>query len=230
MIDIVYPLGKGSHYKDDELRFSLRSVEKYLSGYDKVWIIGERPEWLQNINHIPFDDDITKPPDYNIMRKISRAIEEPELTDDFLFLNDDHFLLHPFTANEFPYFYEKTLEVYLKERGSDTYGRRAKNTLEHLKANNLPTKHFDIHFPIIYNKSLFLQHVTNAVDWNKNAYVIKSMYANSLLIEGVEGKDSKIGKELPSLEKVFSTTPRYRANIQRFFREQYPKASRFEKQ
>lgn len=228
MIDVVYTLGKGSHYKDFELRYSLRSVEKYLSGYAKVWIIGECPEWLQNVNHIPFPDE-DRPPDYNITKKISRAIEEPELTEDFIFFNDDHFLLHPFEAKAFPYFYDKQLDIYLKERGTDTYGRRAKNTLEHLRANNLPIKHFDIHYPIIYNKSLFLKHVVTAVDWNRNSYIIKSMYANSLNIEGEQAKDNKDGKVLPVNAKVFSTTPRFRYNIQRFLMESFNNMSKYER-
>ena len=231
MIDIVYPLGSGSHYNNDELKYSLRSVEKYLSGVANVWIVGECAGWIQNVKHIFHPDNPAKSSDYNIMKKICRAIEEPELSENFLFFNDDHFLLHPFEAKDFPYFYDKTLERYLKERGADTYGKRAKNTLEHLKSKGLPCKHFDIHYPIIYNKSLFLQHVAQAVDWEKKAYVIKSMYTNSLLIEGTEAKDHKVGKELPAFgAQVFSTTPKFRKSIYRFLTEQFNKASKYELQ
>ena len=229
-MDVVYVLGSDSHYDNDELRYSLRSIEKYLSGVGKVWIIGECADWIENVRHIFYPDQPSKQPDYNIMRKICRAIEEPELSEDFLFFNDDHFLLHPFEAETFPYFFDKTLERYLKERGTDTYGKRAKNTLDHLKSKGLPCKHFDIHYPIIYNKSLFLQHVAQAVDWSKEAYVIKSMYANSLSIEGTEAKDYKTGRELPpAAAKVFSTTPKFRYNIHRFLKEQFNEVSRYER-
>ena len=52
-MDIVIPLGTGSRWQNNELRFALRSIEKYLTGYDKIFIIGECPSYLQNIIHIP---------------------------------------------------------------------------------------------------------------------------------------------------------------------------------
>ncbi len=44
-IDLVYILGKGSKWSDNEIRFSLRSIEKYFD-YRKIFIIGEKPESL----------------------------------------------------------------------------------------------------------------------------------------------------------------------------------------
>lgn len=230
MIDVVYVLGTGSHFNNFELKMSLRAVEKNLSGFNKVWIVGEYPEWIQNVNHIPFPDEAGRPSDYNIMRKVSAACEHPEVSENFLFINDDHFIMQPFEASTFPYFCEPSLEKYLYRRGNDTYALRAKNTLKYLQSKSLPTKHFDIHYPIIYNKSLFLEHVTKAVDWNKQAYVIKSMYANTLKIEGVEAVDYKIGRTLPPEDvKVFSTTPRFRHNVQHYLLYNFKKPSRFEK-
>lgn len=225
----VYVLGSGSHYHNFELRMSLRSIEKNLSGIDQVYIIGECPEWA-NVNHIYYPDKLGVPSDYNIMKKVTRACEEPGISDNFLFINDDHYIMSPFEAAEFPYFYEDSLEKYLARRAHDTYATRAKNTCKYLQSKNLTTKHFDIHYPIIYNKSLFLEHVTNAVDWERKCYVIKSMYANTLKIEGVEAIDHKIGRSLPPKDaKVFSTTPRFRYNVQRYLLEKFKNQSRFEK-
>lgn len=229
-MDIVYALGLGSHFNDFEIRFSLRSIEKNLTGFNQVWIVGECPTWAQNVNHIPFPDKSGVPSDYNIMKKITKACEEAVISENFLFINDDHFIMKPLQAPEFPYFYDQTLEKYLLMRAGDTYVIRAKNTLKYLKANNLPTKHFDIHYPIIYNKSLFLKHVTSAVNWDKDGYIIKSMYANSLNIEGVEAVDYKISRTLPPQDaKAFSTTPRFRHNVQRYLLESFKQQSGFEK-
>lgn len=228
-MDIVYALGKGSVLKDFELRMSLRSVEKYLSGYGEVWIIGERPEWLQNIQHKPLPDS-HKISDTNIMRKIEAACQTAEITDEFAFFNDDHYLLHPFEAATFPYFHKGLLDTYVANRQNDGYGRRAANTLKFLKANNLPTKHFDIHTPIIYNKELFLKHVVNAVDWgNKDGFIIKSLYANALNIEGVEEEDNKMNHPPTSNIKVFSSFPHMKASVTRFLTEQFPEKSKFER-
>lgn len=226
-MDIIYPLGTGSLAKNFELRMSLRSVEKYLSGFNNVYIIGEYPEWLQGAIHIPFTEGSTVP-DFNIMQKISKACELPEVSDDFLFMNDDHYILSPFDIKTFPYYCMGTLEAEYRTR-PDGYGRRARSSMDYLKEKGLPTKHFDIHYPIIYNKSLFLKYVTNGPDWEKGKFIIKSLYANSLKIEGEETKDFK-RNELPGPgAKVFSTQPHIRANVQRFLLEQFREESRFEK-
>jgi hypothetical protein len=230
VISVVYILGTGSVLNNIEIRYSLRSIERYLTGYDRVWVIGECPAWLQNVYHIPFQDRQGVPSDFNIMSKVTRACQDDAITDPFLFFNDDHFLLHPFTASEFPYFYHGTLEKYIKQKSANTYAQRANNTIRYLKTNNLPLKHFDIHYPIIYKKELFLKHVTSAVDWNKTCYIIKSMYANSLFIEGEEALDYKLARTFPPVEaKVFSTTPKITPNLKGFLKWKFPKMSRFEK-
>lgn len=226
---VVYSLGTGSVLKNFELRMSLRSVEKYLSGYSDVWIIGEFPDWLQNCQNKPLADT-SKIPDHNIMLKIKAACETAEISDDFLFFNDDHFLLTEFQAPTFPYFHKGSLETYVAKRGKDGYGRRSANTLKFLQDNNLPTKHFDIHTPIIYNKAMFLKHVAD-LDWPKSrdGFIIKSLYANALNIEGIEQADNKFNWPPSPNSKVFSTFPHMKASVTRFLMEQFPKMSIYEK-
>lgn len=230
MIDILYVLGKGSIKGDIELRFSLRSVEKHLQNAGHVWIVGECPKWLHNVNHLPFPDDRNRVPDYNIMRKISHFCEQPENPASFLFFNDDHYLLSEFTAPDFPYFYQGSLVDYVKLRGPDGYGRRSNNTLKYLQANDLPTKYFDIHTPILYSKQVFLKAVTNAVDWqDPDGFIIKSLYANSLKLEGTPSKDFKINGLPPANCQIFSTFPHVKSSVWRFLQEQFPDQSKYER-
>ena len=44
--DVVYPIGQGSSWKNNELRFSLRSIEKYGINVGKLFIVGELPDFL----------------------------------------------------------------------------------------------------------------------------------------------------------------------------------------
>lgn len=225
MIDIVIPLGTGSHHDNIELLYSLRSLEKHVT-FDKVWIVGELPRWVKNVNHIPFPDDPKRCSDYNIMNKITVATMIGALSEDFLFMNDDHFFLQPMDASKMPYYYCDTLQTFITHRGLDTYGRRVKNTLKLLLSKNLPTKYFDIHYPIIYNKSLFLNTVTNQ-DWT-DPFIIKSLYCNSLNIEGEFAKDNKLNDPPRTAMKVFSTMPRIKGSILQFLRANFPTKSRFE--
>jgi hypothetical protein len=226
-MDIVYTLGAGSKYKNHELRFSLRSVEKFLTGYGKVWIVGECPDWVRNANHIPAADS-GKNSDHNIMLKITAACNHPDVSEDFLFFNDDHFLLSPFDAPEFPYYCHGTLTAYVKNRGLDGYGRRANNTLQSLTKRGLPSQYFDVHTPIRYNKKAFLETVTGQ-NWDKTeGFIIKSLYTNALNIEGIEMKDGKLNA-LPGKDvKIFSTYPHVKSSIWRFLQEKFPQMSNFE--
>ncbi len=100
--------------------------------------------------------------------------------------------------------------------------------MKHLQSQNLPIKNFDIHTPILYNKELFLKFVSS-LNWQTETYIIKSLYANSLKIEGVEEPDHKINHPPTGREKVFSTYPHIRSSITRFLTEQFPKMSKYEK-
>src|SRR6187431_2538921 len=94
LTDILIPLGKGSRHNDLELVYCLRSIEKHLKGVGNVFIVGESPERVKNCMHVSVKDspnnwDRAK----NIYRKIRRCCSLPDLSDNFLFMNDDHFLL-----------------------------------------------------------------------------------------------------------------------------------------
>lgn len=225
LISVVYALGSKSRWQNNEIRFSLRSVEKHLKGFLDVWVVGERPDFLQNINHIPAIDhhDV---PDRNIMEKIKKACEHPEISDPFLFFNDDHYLLADFQANKFPYYYDMPIQEKIDRRGYDGYGQRMQNTMKHLQFNGKPTKNFDVHTPILYRKQEFIDIVTQ-VDWEKkHGFVIKSLYANSLNIEGTYLKDCK--HNYPVDTPIYSTFPKIPPNIQKFLLQKFDKPSKFE--
>lgn len=229
MIDIVYTLGNGSTWNDNEIRYSLRSVQKHLSGFGRVYIVGKLPDFLTNVIHIPVDDERKGIADTNIMRKLKIACENPNISETFLFMNDDHYLLKPFEADKFPYYYSGTISQYIRTRGADSYGRRSMATKNSLEDRSLPTKYFDIHYPILYNKKAFLKDV---VGQYQQAYpdgmILKSLYANAQRIEGVEIEDCK--KPFPLVHKLpcFSTFPRVNAGTYRFLNDQFPDKSRFE--
>lgn len=225
--DIVIPLGTGSKLKDFELRMCLRSIEKNITGYRDIVIVGDVPQWIQNVKQIPVQD-VSKVSDFNIMWKTTAACDEEAVSENFLFFNDDHFILKPFQADKFPFYYSGDLGEYIRKRGNDEYGKRAQNTYNHLKERGLPTNHFDIHTPILYNKEKFIN-LVSALDWNQKTYIIKSLYANSLKIEGEQIEDHKYNNPPIKDVGVYSTYPNLRASVTRFLTEQFPKPSKYER-
>jgi hypothetical protein len=187
MVDIVIPLGTRSTQKNQELRYCLRSIEQHLTGIGQVFIIGECPEWLQNIIHIPFTEDPrNRFRDRNIMFKMAEACKDARVSDNFLMVHDDHFLLADYDAGEFPYYHMGPMN-----EGQGQYGETKANT-KSLLSLYPEIKNYDCHCPIVFNKQLFMRSVALA-DWSKwYGYCLKTLYCVINGIEGEYAEDSKV--------------------------------------
>lgn len=190
MIDVVIPLGSGSIWDNNELRYCLRSIEKCLLNYRKIYIIGECPDWVRNVIHIPATDNYTH--ERNIMEKIKIACAYPEISEDFLFMNDDQFFLDLHTTLSFPSYYSGTIrENILKRHREDEYKAAMRNTEMALNFYHHESKYYDVHYPIIYSKLDFPE-IMDRYNWTLNDYVIKSLYCNTKGITGKPGLECKM--------------------------------------
>lgn len=232
MTDVVIPLGFGSTWYNHEIRFALRSVERYLKGAGKVHLIGKCPEFIHNVEFVPFIERNTEAiPDRNIANKLLVACGNPEISDPFLYMNDDHYLLDEFHVEQFPNYYYNTLSDYCgKRKQLDGYGRRAFNTLKWLHGNGLTDYFYDIHYPMLIEKQPFMESV-GSLDWSKthDGWIIKSIYGNYAKVPGVQENDYKSLQPPPPQVKVFSSYPRVKASVQRFLLERFPTMSSYEK-
>ncbi|MBK7304360.1 MAG: hypothetical protein IPI90_14195 [Saprospiraceae bacterium] len=201
-MDLVYVLGSGSRWGDNELRYSLRSVEKYLTGYDKIFLVGNKPDWVKNVVHIPKQDIPCK--ECSIKEKILAACYDYRLSEDFLFLNDDHIFLQKTETYEIKSYFYGTLSEWINRRSpKERYFKCLSNAKAELERFGLPTYHFDIHVPIVYNKTRFIQ-AMDTYNWNlTEGMVIKSLYGNTFFENPVEYLDCKIneGINLEQIEK-----------------------------
>lgn len=240
MIDVMYILGTGSKWKNNEIRYSLRSLEKHLKEYRNIYIVGERPDFLDYsiIKHIPARE---KPVEKQrrIGEKILAGIKGiPDLSANFLFFNDDHFLLDDFKAFRFPYYYKYDLkQSYIVRKQNDPYYHSLKNTHDILSKNNLSTKNFDIHCPIMYNKYFFKAMMDDAKWPNDFGFVLKSLYCNTLSVIGEEMMDCKLYipmdvgqiKKMIHRKKFFSIGDKaINKYLEEVLEELYPKKSKFE--
>lgn len=187
MTSIVIPLGARSTQKNQELKFALRSIEKHLTGVGNVFIIGECPEWVTGCIHIPFTEDPrNRYRDRNIMLKMSEACKDGRVSDDFLMVHDDHFLLADYEAGAFPYYHMGPMN-----EGQGQYGYTKDNTRALLNFTET-FSNYDCHCPIVFNKQLFMRSVALA-DWSKwYGYCMKTLYCVMNDIEGEPTDDLKI--------------------------------------
>lgn len=151
MTDIIYIIGNGSGWQNNELRYSLRSVAKYGRNVGNVYVIGE---------HIPFASDAVKQfsaPDNkggiykNVLSKIHFAMREIKgLSESVLVFNDDFFICKDFDADAYPYFYRGELSIVGDGRGwLDTLY----NARKFLEASGKTTLSYEEHCPIAVNKT-----------------------------------------------------------------------------
>lgn len=211
-IDIVIPFRNSEVWQNNELKYTLRSIEKHLKNYRNIYLIGKCPDFLNSVSNDSEDKKVienriihqrfgdTSYRTDNIKNKILEACRIPELSDNFLYTNDDIFFLKDVDAINYPYYYDANIINTIKGRTQDTYKTSLENTYKVFYRNELPVKHFDIHFPIIYNKQKFVEIITKN-NWNlRYGFVIKSLYCNSLKIEGELNIDCKIRKPLTMME------------------------------
>ena len=87
----VIPLGNGSLADNLELKFSLRSIEKYVSGISHIVIVGNCPEWLTNVEFQPMKDLSNKFVfrDNNIREKLNVGLS---LYGSIVGGNDDYYI------------------------------------------------------------------------------------------------------------------------------------------
>ncbi len=100
---------KGRYFNNDELRFSLRSVEKYAPWINHVYIVtdGQTPDWLDTSNPkvtIVDHKEILPPearPCFNAF-VIEHCLHKiPGLSEHWLYANDDTFINRPVAPADF---------------------------------------------------------------------------------------------------------------------------------
>lgn len=235
-IDLVYPLNKQcSHWRNEEIRYSLRSVEKFVKNYRDIYIIGDKLQYLNDkIVHIQHNDDPAHGKERRIMEKFKFACSVDEISDKFVMMNDDYFFIKEVDVQNLPYYHKGEL-LYAINKQKGLYKHSLSNTYNVLTKRGLNSKHFDLHYPCVYDKKLFPE-VMGQYDWSiKAGYVVKSLYCNTLGITGEYRGDCKlnhthdkaeVNKKIEDFD-MFSTADMTRAIINTI-KEMYPNKSKYE--
>lgn len=234
VIDVVYVLGNESKHNNNELKFSLRSLEKHCSGFNNIYLIGERPWWITGIKHYPHKD--TQPKAISILNKIKYACKLQTLSDQFLFINDDHFFVKDLDITEMEYQYNNSEREKILETREKTDGYRM--LIENTNKVAINGNYFDIHKPIIYDKKKFLAMCKNyTFEKYSTGLLIKTMYCYFNKIKGIESQDYIIREKLGESEireklkdaDIFSIhDPAVNKDLINFFESNYPNESNYE--
>jgi uncharacterized HAD superfamily protein/hypoxanthine phosphoribosyltransferase len=197
VVDVVYPLGTGSRWGDNELRYSLRSLEKFFPNLGRVFIVGHKPAWLTGVIHIPFADSFRKNKDANLIAKVLAACEHPaELTKKFLRLSDDQLFLKTVRFEEMTPLHLGDLAGRDEKYFSGSWKKKLKATRDHLQANGFGAIHFDAHAPAPYDRESFTR-VMGEHPWRETPMTIGTLYFNTARIPGRRNTGQKATLEHP---------------------------------
>lgn len=226
--DLLYIVGPGTE-GHEELRHSLRSVTVNLP-HRRVWIAGSVPDWVTNVERIPLAPLPEKYP--NIRQSLTAAVHSFGLSERFVLLNDDHFVIEPTDPSNFPVFHLGPTEAHLAWLRS--IGKKGE-WLEACEATHewFDTRNFyENHTPLLCSKERL-----RAV---LSAYPLDRPLAPGLLYEaaragaeGVLGPDAKVtgGDHQRPPDFPFLSTIDWsfkNRDVGRFLRSLFPKKCRYE--
>lgn len=180
-MDLVYVCRQGAN---EELRYSLRSMQKNFPE-SRVWVVGYKPEWYTG-DFIPVNDIGSK--FTNIFNAMTVVANTKAISANFIFMNDDFFLLKP--ISKMPKFHGGALtnkiNNYRDLVGSpNTYISLLSKTYKKLNDSGIDNPiDYDIHVPMIFNKKKLASVISNA-------YLPRSIYGNTFHVGGKQINDVK---------------------------------------
>ncbi|MEL5895028.1 hypothetical protein AAE250_16235 [Bacteroides sp. GD17] len=161
-----------------ELLFALRSWQKYVRFGINIVVIGDREDWFSEeitfIEHHRVSDN----PQVDVMEKLLLAISSPDVTEHFIWSNDDIYLVNPISLVhiEIP----KVVGKLDSDKFSGTYAANMMCTAGLLKEAKLPTLNYGTHTPCLFEKTSLTAMFERFPELQNGGYLLSSVYYNSV--------------------------------------------------
>lgn len=229
--DVVYFLKEAEH--NEELRYSLRSVEKNLR-YRNVVFYGGCPVDLKPDKY--FRRPQTEHSKWERVREsIKACCENDEISENFWLFNDDFFVMKPMSENMPPQYngdLKDRIRIVEEKHGYEIeWTRRLKHLVTTLETAGKGTKNYAVHKPMLINRKKALE----VLDKFPDEPMFRALYGNYWKIGGVSKHDMKVRRLTCSTSKIahweFISTQddSFRSgNVGHWIRQAFPHKSRFE--
>lgn len=156
-LDIVYPIRR-TRNGNEELRYSLRSVEKYLP-HRKIYLYSSSAiEWVSPEVETILAQELTTGVNASVNSKLLKACQNAKISDPFILMNDDFFALKP--IEELPYYTTGSLMDEINARRSyDRFRMFLDSTRDKIERDYLVKNplNFEIHLPMVMDKQTLRQ-------------------------------------------------------------------------
>jgi hypothetical protein len=183
-MDCVYICRPG---ENEELRYSIRSIVKNLP-YDHLWLAGYKPSWYTG-NFFSVANTTTKYE--NIRLTLKTITENNKISDDFILMNDDFFVIKP--VDNIETFHGGLLidkiNRYKELVGPNRYVSLLNKTYKFLINQGIENPlDYDIHTPMPMNK----EKLSKIID---KRHFPRSLYGNIFNVGGSLITDVKVYPE-----------------------------------
>lgn len=189
-MDVVYVVKPGDD--NDELRYSLRSLANLPHG--RVWIAGHKPSWVNDVGFISVAQNRTKW--QNSTDNLWAACEHPEVSDEFVYMNDDIFIVEPLDA--VPVLHrgpvDKVAEYYRRRRSTGyLQGMLTTKRILGLVGSHDPLS-YELHVPLVVNKQAMAEVLAlpKLLDVHTKCLHKRTLYGNYWKLGGDEVEDCKV--------------------------------------
>lgn len=234
-MNLVYILGNGSKWNNNELKYSLRSISDFGVNVDNVYIVGSKPEWVNNIHHIQVDDPYRKKCDntWNKLCVISTILKDP-----FVLMNDDFYFLQSFDFNSILLYYDGFIDEVIKKHTNKSYIQTLNNTIKFLELLDKPIINYAVHGPItidpaiVFNWTIYIKKEPGISFRNFYGNVYNDLKQRTPLtdLKFNESVDDDTFKVRVEGRKFFSISDKYLDEVgKKRFSILYPNHCKFEK-
>lgn len=159
-----------------ELLFAVRSWNEHTRFPANLVVIGDREDWFSDeitvIEHQRTSDN----PQVDTLEKLKLAIESPEVTERFVWSNDDIYLVNGVSLAhiELP----KILGTLNPNPFSGTYTENIRRTISLLEKAGLPKLNYGTHTPMLFEK-IKLRELFERFPEAESGVLFSSLYFNS---------------------------------------------------
>lgn len=201
MIDVVYP------YIDHlsswhELEYSIKSVRKHLLNEHRIWIIGDKPEWLKEpFNYIEHNrvPGVPLTNCFDATSKLETIINHPAISEEFVLMYDDIYLLKPMDTMAMRPLYCMANVDRITRHTNTKHQRLIWSTVDALKKAGIgEVYNCETHMPRVFVKSK-MRDIFKRFNPKENRLLTATLYHNWFK----EDREPKVIKYNPGIVAYF---------------------------
>ena len=159
-----------------ELLYALRSWDKNCCFPADFVVIGDKEEWFSDEIHFIECPRVSDNPSVDTYHKLKVALESDLVTDDFIWTNDDIYVLQPIDLSHIQL--PKVLGLLDTSKYKGFYRENMQRTIDCLKQLGAACQNYGTHTPVMFNKASWLGLIAKLDEQITQGMLYTSIYFN----------------------------------------------------